>query len=152
MKAFIRTLFIFCFLSLILSGCGMGSSQGQPKVVISTDKGKVEYTVEIAATREEREKGLMFRNELPQKHGMFFSYNTPGRLTFWMKNTLIPLDMIFFDANYRVVYIQKNAQPCKSEPCEIYGPKNPTQYVLEISGGESDSVGIKIGDTLEITR
>lgn len=91
--------------------------------------------LEIARTSFERAKGLMYREELGKNRGMLFIYNDPPEGGFWMKNTLIPLDMIFLDKELNIVYIKKNAQPCVSDPCEIYRGELPYYYVIEVSGG-----------------
>lgn len=105
---------------------------------------------EIADSLDEQTKGLMFRNSLPEKTGMLFVFDTPEILTFWMKNTLIPLDIIYIDENMHIVTIIRNAQPCEQDPCTIYRPESPSRYVLEINAGESDKLGIKEGDKVEM--
>lgn len=136
----------------IAGGCGFLPSSDEPKLVINTGKGKIEYNVEIANTAEQRKNGLMFRDSLKDKHGMFFVFDYPDKLTFWMKNTLIPLDMIFFDGNYSVVHIEKSVQPCKTEICPLYYSGKNAQYVLETNAGDSDKYGIKDGDKAEIIK
>ena len=108
------------------------------------------FTVEIAVSDEERVKGLSGRNELLENHGMLFVFNKPNVYTFWMKDTLIPLDMIFIN-NDQIVTIHKNVQPqpnATDEELQRYSPKEPVNYVLEISGGLSEKYGFKEGDTV----
>lgn len=102
--------------------------------------------VEIADTPDKQTLGLMFRNSLEQKTGMLFIFSEPQVLYFWMKNTLIPLDMIFIDENGKIIRIERNAQPCETEPCKTYSSVEPARYVLEINGVESDKLGVKEGD------
>ena len=90
-----------------------------------------EITVEIADTYAERKKGLMFRDNLKKDSGMLFVYDKPGEVGFWMKNTLIPLDLAFADAKGKVVSIASNTEPLSLDL--IYGGKG-IQYVLEING------------------
>lgn len=107
--------------------------------------GRYCYKVEIARTQTERERGLMFRDKLDRNRGMFFVFDREDFYPFWMKNTLIPLDIIWLDKDYKVAYIFKNAQPC-GEECENIVPDKPAQYVLELSAGEADRVGLGIKD------
>ena len=121
--------------------------EGRPKVVVLTaGGGERAYDVEIADTYEERRKGLMFRESMGESSGMFFVFEAPAVQGFWMKNTLIPLDMIFIDEHYKVVNVAKNVQPCKKDPCESYRSSGPAKYVLEVNAGESDKWSIGPGD------
>lgn len=108
------------------------------------------FTVEIAETEAQRTKGLMNRSKLDEDKGMLFIFNKEGVYPFWMKNTLIPLDIIWIDNNYKVVFIGKNVQPCKSLICPTTKPLVKAKYVLEINAGISDKLGIKVGDILNI--
>lgn len=104
------------------------------------------FTVELAKTPTEREKGLMFRNELDQDRGMLFIYPKEGKYDFWMKNTLIPLDMIWIDKTKKVVSMSRNNQPCLVNECLIISSSVDAQYILEINGGLVDKLGIREGD------
>jgi uncharacterized membrane protein (UPF0127 family) len=104
--------------------------------------------VEIAATDAGREHGLMDRTSMPADHGMLFVFPDSQPRTFWMKNTLIPLDMLFFDANRRLVAIQANAQPCKADPCRLYPSNVPARYVLELNAGVAANLGARTGDVI----
>ncbi len=106
--------------------------------------------VEIADSADERERGLMFRESLDEKTGMLFIFDDSGVLNFWMKNTLIPLDIIFIDEDWRIINIARNALPCRQEPCAYYSSEIPAKYVLEINGREADKLGIKDRDEVEI--
>ena len=108
------------------------------------------FFVKLAKTDAEREKGLMSVTQLDENSGMFFIFDKEGVYPFWMKNTLIPLDMIWIDSNNKVVFIGQNAQPCKTFICPMINPKVKASYVLEINAGISDKLGIKIGDTAEV--
>ncbi len=103
------------------------------------------FHVEVMDTPEEREHGLMFRESLPKFSGMLFVYETPQPVAFWMKNTLIPLDMLFFDPAGRLTRIKSQAQPLDETP--VIGGDN-VQYVLEINGGLAQSLGIDLGAEL----
>jgi hypothetical protein len=108
------------------------------------------FSVEIADTPEERERGLMSRVALKEDGGMLFVFEKEDVYKFWMKNTLIPLDMIWIDGGGRIVFIKENVQPCKAESCESFGPGEKARYVLEINGGMTKLRGIDVGDSAEI--
>ena len=121
----------------------------QSSVVFQTDKGEVRFNVEIADTYTERALGLMNRENLSEKSGMLFVFGDESERSFWMKNTLISLDIVFISEKKEIVYIQQ-AQPCKTLDCPSYSSKKPAKYVVEINGGLSDRLGIKEGDLVEI--
>jgi uncharacterized membrane protein (UPF0127 family) len=101
--------------------------------------------VEVAATPADRERGLMFRKQMDEDAGMLFVFAAPQKLYFWMKNTEIPLDMIFADQNGRVVGIVQNAHPYSEQPV---GPAKAAQYVLEVNGGFCQRHGVDTGNFL----
>ncbi len=111
--------------------------------------GSATFQVELAKTASERAKGLMFRPELPAGQGMLF-VQEPGPAAFWMKNTLIALDLLYFDAKGQLVQIIAEASPCTTPTCPIYSSKATTiRYILEINAGEAARRGIQVGDPLE---
>lgn len=110
------------------------------------------FGVEIVKTVVERERGLMFRESLNSNSGMLFVFDRVGIYNFWMKNTLIPLDIIWIDENMNVVYLKENTVPCKVENCEIYIPEKEALYVLEINAGEAEKNMIKIGDEVRFIK
>lgn len=114
-------------------------------------KGKTFY-VELAENDEQHARGLMFREQMAPDRGMFFIFNAEYMQAFWMKNTLIPLDMLYFDKNLRLVSTQSNVPPCKADPCPSYPSSGPAQYVLELNAGTADKLGVKPGDVLEFHR
>ncbi|HEY6000691.1 MAG TPA: DUF192 domain-containing protein [bacterium] len=107
------------------------------------------FDAEIAVTAEERSRGLMHRTTLAPGAGMLFVFPAAGRHGFWMKNTLIELDIVFIGADKRVVDIARRAQPCRKEPCAEYYPGAPAAYALEIAGGLADRYGLGAGDPVE---
>lgn len=107
------------------------------------------FILEKAITLSEKQQGLMFRKSLPENHGMIFIFNGEETQTFWMKNTLIPLDIIFLDKNLRIVDIKENVQPCRSDPCETYSSIVPAQYVIELNGKTAENIGLKKGDIIQ---
>ena len=109
----------------------------------------IEIIAEIADDDNERAIGLMNRSSLAEDRGMIFIFDDEKQRSFWMKNTLMPLDMIFIDSNGTIVDIT-TMQPCKSLFCESYRSKEPAQYVLEVNAGFAEEHGVKIGDFVEI--
>jgi hypothetical protein len=108
-------------------------------------------TAELAATDEERQRGLMFREKLLPDQGMLFVFEEEGLYSFWMKNTLISLDMLWINKDRRIVHIARNVPPCKEDPCPSYSPERPGLYVLELAAGAADRLGCKLFDRLEFT-
>ena len=121
----------------------LGGCTRQSYVDISGEK----IIVEIADTPEERGQGLMFRESLCEDCGMLFVFEEEGLYSFWMKNTLIPLDMIFIDADGVIVTIL-SAEPCVEEPCESYTPIDDAKYVLEVNKDYSLKNAVQEGDTV----
>jgi uncharacterized protein len=107
---------------------------------------RARVSVEIADNNAARETGLMYRNHLDDASGMLFVFREPDVLSFWMKNTEIPLDMIFADADRRIVWIVAKAQPYSTYPV---GPATASQFVLEVNGGFAEDHGVEVGDRLD---
>ena len=122
---------------------------GDNKFINDIDEGHNCFSVEIADSKEERAKGLMFREELCSDCGMLFVYEESGDYKFWMKNTLIPLDIIWWDSDYRVIHIAE-AVPCVTDECELYGPDLDSTYILEVNSGVAKEIGLEIGEGLEL--
>jgi uncharacterized membrane protein (UPF0127 family) len=116
------------------------------RVTVMGDFGRAGFTVEVADTNEERSRGLMFVEKLPTMQGMLFIYDGPRRASFWMRNTLIPLDMLFADPTGRITRIHENAVPL--DETSIDGGEG-VQYVLEINGGLASRLGIEVGDVMQ---
>ena len=108
------------------------------------------FEVELAITPQEQAKGLMFRQELAPNKGMLFIFKQEGDYPFWMKNTKIPLDIIWIDKDKKVVFVGQNTPPCQSDPCNSIGPNKTAQYVLEINANTSQRLGIGVGDQASI--
>jgi uncharacterized membrane protein (UPF0127 family) len=118
--------------------------QAQPRVIIHTKNGRdIGYVVEIADTPGKRELGLQYRRELADNRGMLFLFPAEKENVFWMKNTPIPLDMVFIDASHQIVGIVENAVPFSTEARSV---SVPSQFVLEIKGGLSRRYGFGVGD------
>lgn len=137
------------FLSCNLCACAAGASA--PSVELKGHR----FEVEIAADDVSQTRGLMFRDSMPADHGMLFVFDSPTIHVFWMKNTYIPLDILYFDQNYKLVSMQQRVPPCHSmvdDQCPRYPSTGPAQYVLELNAGTADKLGVKEGDELKVTR
>ena len=103
------------------------------------------FMVELADDDGERAIGLMHRGQMAADRGMLFDFMTPRRVGFWMRNTFIPLDMLFLKSDGEVVYIVENAVPHLETPV---GPDRPVRAVLELNGGVAKKLGLKVGDVV----
>jgi uncharacterized membrane protein (UPF0127 family) len=112
---------------------------------------KVAVRVEIADTRAERQKGLMNRRSLPAKAGMVFRYPQDTSGGFWMKNTLIPLDIAFYDRRGRIVRIL-TMTPCRRDPCRIYAPGVAYRAALEVNAHSFRRWNVRVGDRIDVRR
>jgi uncharacterized membrane protein (UPF0127 family) len=106
------------------------------------------FSVEIAATPAEQAHGLMDRTSMPADHGMLFVFPQAQPLTFWMKDTLIPLDMLFFDEAHRLVTVHADVPPCEADPCPTYASTAPARYVLELNAGTAAKLDLRKGDVI----
>jgi len=113
------------------------------ELTIVTADGPHKFHVEIATTPAQMEQGLMFRKSLAPDAGMIFDYKTPSPAMMWMKNTLIPLDMLFVGQDGRIVTIHERAVP---QSLETIGPGVPVRAVIELNGGTAARLGIRPGD------
>jgi uncharacterized membrane protein (UPF0127 family) len=104
--------------------------------------------VEVAADDATRQQGMMYRDRLASDHGMLFFFPQSGNYPFWMKNTLIPLDMIWIDDQKRIAHVANNVQPCKADPCPSVPPNADARYVLELATGVAARHGLANGQTL----
>ncbi len=118
-------------------------------VTISNGEKLIKVNVELARAQDEITKGLMYRTSLPENRGMLFVFEGEEQRFFWMKNTLIPLDMIFISGGGRIVNIEK-AVPCKTDNCPLYLSYFPAKYVLEVNGNFTEENNIEVGDFADI--
>ena len=130
--------------------CGAQSSADEsfPRSALqirSSTAGLNWFNIRIADTEAHKELGLMFVTHLPSEEGMLFPEDKPKIFTMWMKNTLIPLDMLFIDTRGKILCVIENATP---ESLDILSCPKPAKAVLEIGGGEARRRGIKVGDTV----
>ncbi|HEY6928783.1 MAG TPA: DUF192 domain-containing protein [Thermoanaerobaculia bacterium] len=150
----------FSILNSVLSGilllsvsCGAAPKSSTPTPAQAAGPSVVlpsgsRYRVELARTPEEQAQGLMFREALPPNAGMLFLFPESGIHKFWMKNTMIPLDIIWMDAAGKVVFVSANTPQCRADPCPNYGPDQPASNVLEIAGGMAKQEKAEVGGTI----
>lgn len=124
------------------AGAALAGECRDDQVMLRGDWGEAQFAVEVADDDEERARGLMHRESMPRSSGMLFVYPGPQAVGFWMKNTLIPLDMLFADKTGTVRYVHRNAEPLSERA--IFGGNN-IQYVLEINAGLTEQLGLKKG-------
>lgn len=137
------------FLIIFLIGCVKNSDKNLNQIYIDVGKKIIKLNIEIADDNNERISGLMFRKKLDENSGMLFVFENEDYQTFWMKNTLIPLDMIFIDKNFKIINIEY-AVPCNQEQCALYKSAKPVKYVVEVNGNFTAKNEIKAGDRVII--
>jgi uncharacterized protein len=147
MLAPMRRLALSALLLFVLAGCG----ESGPKAVISTKDGDVRVDVEVAETPAAREHGLMGRESLSPEAGMIFVFPETITGAFWMKNTLIPLSIAFYDESGLIVRIL-DMEPCRQDPCRLYDPRVPYRGALEVNRGAFADWGVAEGDRLRLER
>ena len=116
----------------------------------AVELGGQRFTVEVAQTDASRSYGLMFREQMDTKHGMLFIFPDSAPRAFWMKNTRIALDILYFDAERRLVSAQLATPPCTRDPCPSYPSRGAAKYVLELNAGVARGLNLKPGDVLTI--
>ena len=127
----------------LLAAAGPALPSGQQTIEIASKSGVHVFAVEIANNDAEREKGLMFRKELPEGRGMLFDFHRDQEVSFWMQNTYIPLDMIFIRGDGRILRIAENTEPLSTRLIPSGGP---VRAVLEVIAGTARKLGIAPGD------
>lgn len=105
--------------------------------------------LEVAETQQQQAMGFMFRSEIPTDRGMLFSFEPPRRVSFWMKNVRVPLDMVFL-RDGKVVAIAADVPPCTADPCSTYGPPEMVDSVIELRGGRAAELGLQAGDEIAV--
>ncbi|TRZ88104.1 DUF192 domain-containing protein [bacterium] len=137
------------FLFSIVAGYADCRAPGRDRFIKVFFPGGQAVTAELAVTDEERARGLMFRDKVLPEQGMLFVFEEEDLHSFWMKNTLVPLDMLWLGRDRRIIHIARNVPPCAAEPCPSYGPEIPALFVLELKAGQADVLGLKLQDRLE---
>jgi uncharacterized membrane protein (UPF0127 family) len=130
---------------LFIAAPAAGGAADLETLVIGTASGEKTFHVEVADEPQERSRGLMFRRSMADDHGMLFDFEEEEPASFWMRNTYIPLDMIFIEADGTIESIAERTTPLSEKSVRSRGP---VRYVLEINGGLSETLGIEPGDTV----
>lgn len=129
----------------------LASMAGLPAARAATvEIGGHAFVVEIASTPAARETGLMKRHHLAANAGMWFVFEKSARRSFWMKDTPLALDMLFFDADHRLVSMQVNVPSCRVERCPLYPSGEPAKYVLEVAAGTAWRLQLRVGDAATV--
>jgi uncharacterized membrane protein (UPF0127 family) len=140
-----------CVASLVLVACG--GSEARPanvaELAIHTSDGVVRLEVEVADEPAERSSGLMGRDRLDPYDGMAFVWDEPVRTSFWMKDTLIPLSIAFWDGRGEILAIL-DMEPCVADPCPTYDPGATFVGALEVARGRFENEGVEVGDRVEV--
>jgi uncharacterized membrane protein (UPF0127 family) len=140
-------------LLLVAVACGSADASdpnATAALSIRTDDGTVSLDVQVADTPDERQTGLMGRESLSPYDGMAFVWGEPVVSSFWMKDTLIPLSIAFWDDDGRIISILA-MDPCTQDPCPTYGPDEPFVGAVEVDQGVLDERGVALGDRVELT-
>lgn len=140
----LRRTILTVLLAGLLPQVAQAAACREDRVELVTDNGLQAFRVEVADDLAEQQRGLMYRESLPMSQGMLFVYDSPRPLSFWMRNTLIPLDILFFDETGTLVRAQEMARPLDETPL----PGGISQFVLEINGGLAARMGITEGAKL----
>jgi len=138
----ISKIVMFLIVASLFLSCSSGIEAKQDRVCFD----KTCFDVEIMKTSEELMRGMQHRDHLGSDSGMLFVMPNNDRYRFWMKETLIPLDIIWLDYTREVVYIESNVHPCEKDPCPSYGSDDISSYVLELNAGRAKEAGLKVGD------
>ena len=136
---------LFALALLVLPSAGAGE---RPAVIpLTLPSGKVLQT-EVMVKDEDRAMGLMFRPSLPLDHGMLFLFERPDFHGIWMKNCRFPIDILWLDAQHRIVHVAERVPPCRKEPCPVYQPLQRASYVVELNAGQAKLEKARVGSAV----
>ena len=113
--------------------------------------GGVKIDAELADTPKKQADGLMWRPQLNESEGMLFVFGSETNLSFWMKNMLIPIDIVFITSDLKIITVHKSVPPCLDDPCKLYTSRKPAKYALEVSAGFCERHGVQPGDSISIS-
>lgn len=127
-----------------------GAPEADPRRAVVRLPSGFQIEAEIADTAERVARGYMFRRRVKKDEGMVFVFPEPEFHSFWMKNTLVPLDILWMDEAFTVVHVEMSVPPCRADPCPSYGPIRKVRYVLETRAGTARREGVKPGDVIHV--
>lgn len=139
----LRSIASLVFAALFLIAPVAAQTAADRRLAIETESGTHRFDVDVMRTNAERERGLMFRRQLGRDVGMLFDFKTPQPVAMWMKNTYLPLDMVFIGQDGRVVSVAENAEPLSER---VISSGAPVRGVLEVNAGTAKRIGLKVGD------
>jgi uncharacterized protein len=138
------TTFVFVLIGISLAQLADSGAEERKTICFKDNY----FLVDVAETKQQQKKGLMFVKSMPSNSGMLFIYEDEASRPFYMKNTYIPLDIIWMDQDKRVVFIKKNAERAHLDVYDTIQPQEKAMYVLELNAGSVDKIGLNTGDTL----
>lgn len=145
-----RSVLLLTGITLVIGAVALHvAMHGRLDTTVIEVKGK-RLTVEVARTDFQLSRGLMLRNSVPDGTGMLFVFEDDQPRAFWMKNTKVPLDIAYFDAERRLVSLWKDVPPCTQNPCPNYPSRVPMRYTLEVQAGGTTAMGLREGDTFTL--
>ena len=147
-KPCVSIILLMFFLISQVYGKGLHQGFGNGKVTLLDQV--LTFNVEVAGTELQRNTGLMYRKSLPKNNGMLFVFEQEELQRVWMKNTLVPLDIIFISVKEKVVSIIKDLQPCLKQPCRIFESVEKATYMLELNAGMVQKHGVEIGQEVSL--
>jgi uncharacterized membrane protein (UPF0127 family) len=124
--------------------------QDTPAIPTATFPDGRSFRLEVARMPEERARGYMFREKVGPEEGMLFPFATDDFHPFWMKNCLVPLDLIWLSETLTVVHLEARVPPCTHDPCPSYLPMRKARFVLEVKGGMAEKAGLRVGDPVRL--
>src|SRR5918996_5417997 len=139
----LRAIVLGALLCLSAAAAAASVSFEESPLTVDAANGQFEFLVEMAVSPAQRSQGLMFRESLAEDRGMLFDFGKPQRATMWMRNTYVPLDMLFIDVHGQITQIAANTEPLSDA---MIASREPVRAVLELRGGVSAKLGIKPGD------
>ena len=143
-------LFRLCAVALCLSACGQKPDQYEANTIPLTLPNGQTIRVEMMIREQDMMKGMMFRDEMKPDHGMLFFHPKVANMSYWMFQVKIPLDIVWLDADRKVVELIQNVPPCttRASQCPTYGGNQPSLYVLELAGGTAKKYGLRVGESV----
>ena len=141
----------FLMIAVVVSIVRMGTSWADESIIHVVTPNGFTIKAELADTPQKRARGLMFRDILPRDHGMLFTFGDAQPWTFWMKNTRIPLDILWMDGKKRIIHVEQNVPVCHrtDDGCPQYQPNDNAMYVLELAAGMAETLKLQRGTSLK---